>query len=436
MLTSDADRAEAIAEELNRANSERRFAEREALAGAQSALTALPDEVREAPAVVIAGEGWHPGVVGIVASRMVELHWRPAIVIGLGEDGRGRGSGRSIPGFDLLAGLEACGEHAGAVRRPPRRRRARDPRRERRGLPRAPSPSTRPPSSSPADLVRSQAVDAIVGGESLGLPIAEELELLAPFGKGNPEPRLLVPAARVQRRAADGGGGTPRPLQPAERRAAGARGRVRRERGARPRRRGRAARRRGEAGAEPLERLRRAARRPLRALRARAGRRRRPLGGRRAGAARPRPSRRSGGAASTPRWRPTSRHRRRARPAHRPARWSTAWATRRWRASRGCSRPARACSRSAPTSPAAPASPSRAADPSRFGGGEAVLACGRCAVDPMAARARRAHRVRARAGARGLGRARARAGPRGALRARGGRRPAAVRRARVARRQG
>ncbi|HEX6116351.1 MAG TPA: single-stranded-DNA-specific exonuclease RecJ [Solirubrobacterales bacterium] len=197
MLTSDPDRAEAIAEELNRANSERRFAEREALAGAESALAALPGEDREAPAVVIAGEGWHPGVVGIVASRMVELHWRPSIVIGLDADGRGRGSGRSIPGFDLLAGLQACSEH---LERFGGHRAAAglEVRAENVAAFRAAFAEHAASVLTPADLVRSQPVDAIVGGESLGLPVAEELERLAPFGKGNPEPRLLVPAARVR----------------------------------------------------------------------------------------------------------------------------------------------------------------------------------------------------------------------------------------------
>ena len=74
----------------------------------------LPDELHEAPALVVAGEGWHPGVIGIVASRMVERHNRPTIVISLDGEGGGRGSGRSIPGFDLLAGLEACSEHLGS----------------------------------------------------------------------------------------------------------------------------------------------------------------------------------------------------------------------------------------------------------------------------------------------------------------------------------
>ncbi len=197
MLTADDDRAERIADELNRANLDRRFAEREALAGAERALAELPPELREAPALVVAGEGWHPGVVGIVASRLVERHWRPVVVIGLDGSGRGRGSGRSIPGFDLLEGLRACSEHldrfgghraAAGV----------EVEGDRIDAFRAAFAAHAEEALGPAELVRTEAVDAVVGGESLGLAIAEELEQLAPFGKGNPEPRLLVPAARVR----------------------------------------------------------------------------------------------------------------------------------------------------------------------------------------------------------------------------------------------
>ncbi|HEU4658014.1 MAG TPA: DHHA1 domain-containing protein, partial [Capillimicrobium sp.] len=70
-------------------------------------------QVREqdgAIAYVVAGEGWHPGVAGIVASRIAERHHRPAVVIAL-EGGRGTGSARSIPAYDLLGGLNACAEH-------------------------------------------------------------------------------------------------------------------------------------------------------------------------------------------------------------------------------------------------------------------------------------------------------------------------------------
>ena len=123
-LTDDEARAAEIAAELSRANGERRATEREVDAAAEAARRELSDELREAPALVLAGEGWHPGVVGIVASRLVERHYRPVVVISLDGEGGGRGSGRSIPGFDLLAGLEACSEHLDELRGPPRRRRA------------------------------------------------------------------------------------------------------------------------------------------------------------------------------------------------------------------------------------------------------------------------------------------------------------------------
>jgi single-stranded-DNA-specific exonuclease len=197
MLCADPERAAEIAAELDRANYERRDAELEVLAAAEAALRELAPEDREAPALVLAGEGWHPGVVGIVASRLAERHWRPVILVSLDGEGRGRGSGRSIPAFDLLAALRDCADHlvrfgghraaAGleieAGRLDEFRRsfvaRARE-------------------KLEPDDLVRTETVDAVVGGDRLGLRVAEELERLGPFGMGNPGIRLLVPAARVE----------------------------------------------------------------------------------------------------------------------------------------------------------------------------------------------------------------------------------------------
>jgi single-stranded-DNA-specific exonuclease len=197
MLTGDPERAAAIAAELDRANHERRGAEREVLAAAERARADLPDDLADAPCLVLAGEGWHPGVVGIVASRLAETHWRPAVLIGLGSDGRGRGSGRSIPGFDLLAALEACGEHL--VRFGGHRAAA--------GLEieagsigafrRAFAAHARSLLGEEAPP-RVEPVDAVVGGESLGLDVAEQLARLGPFGQGNPGVRLLVPAARLR----------------------------------------------------------------------------------------------------------------------------------------------------------------------------------------------------------------------------------------------
>src|SRR3954453_22010931 len=110
MLTDDPDRAASIAAELDKANSERRWTEQKVVEGAQRARSELPPELAEAPALILAGEGWHPGVVGIAASRMVERHFRPTILLSV-EGGRAKGSARSIPGFDLVAALGACDRH-------------------------------------------------------------------------------------------------------------------------------------------------------------------------------------------------------------------------------------------------------------------------------------------------------------------------------------
>ncbi|HWN74041.1 MAG TPA: DHHA1 domain-containing protein [Solirubrobacterales bacterium] len=195
-LTEDERRAEAIAEELGRANSERRATEREVDAAAESARRDLPDDLREAHGLVLAGQDWHPGVVGIVASRLVERHRRPVVVISLGEGGEGRGSGRSIPGFDLLAALRACSEHLEGF----------GGHRAAAGLTikaenveafREAFAAHANEALAPEDLRRTEKVDAIVGGLGLGLELAEELKQLAPFGMGNPGVRLLVPSAHV-----------------------------------------------------------------------------------------------------------------------------------------------------------------------------------------------------------------------------------------------
>ncbi len=195
-LTADPERAEAIAVELSRANAERRATEREVDAAAESALRELPDDRREAHGLVLAGRDWHPGVVGIVASRLVERHCRPVVVISLDEDGNGRGSGRSIPGFDLLGALAACGEHLEGFGGH-RAAAGLQIRAEKVEAFRAAFAAHANEALGPEDLVRTETVDAMVGGVGLGLELAEELRQLAPFGIGNPGVRLLVPAARV-----------------------------------------------------------------------------------------------------------------------------------------------------------------------------------------------------------------------------------------------
>ncbi len=195
MLATEEDRAAEIATELDRANFERREVERETLAAAERARAELPPELADAPGLALAGEGWHAGVVGIVASRMAERHHKPVVLIALDGE-RGRGSGRSIPGFDLLGALDACGEHlarhgghraaAGLEIESDRVAAFQRAFAEHCATARAGMPEAVP-----------DVVDAVVGGESLGHDVAEQLARLGPFGNGNPSIRLLVAGARV-----------------------------------------------------------------------------------------------------------------------------------------------------------------------------------------------------------------------------------------------
>jgi single-stranded-DNA-specific exonuclease len=190
LLTEDHDRAREIAAELDAVNLERRAVEQRILWEAEAQVAQLGPR----PAYVLAGQDWHPGVVGIVASRIVERHHRPTVLIAL--DGEsGTGSGRSIPGFDLLGALDAC---AGSLERYGGHRAA-------AGLSIAgcridefrAALEAHAADVLTADLLEPrERVDAIVSGAELGLGLAEELERLEPCGMGNPAPSLLVPGAR------------------------------------------------------------------------------------------------------------------------------------------------------------------------------------------------------------------------------------------------
>jgi single-stranded-DNA-specific exonuclease len=195
LLTSDAaDEVAAIAFELERLNEERKALERRVLAAAEAAAQAAL--AGDPPLLLVAGEGWSPGVVGLVASRLVERHHRPAVVIAL-DGGEGRGSGRSLPGLDLggavLAAraeglLLAGGGHPMAAGLTVAREQI-EPLRaflcEHLGR--------RPSRAGPPELAHDGALRLAAVAPGL----ATRLATLAPFGPGNPEPRFVVPEARV-----------------------------------------------------------------------------------------------------------------------------------------------------------------------------------------------------------------------------------------------
>ena len=190
LLTDDEPRAQAIAEELDAVNAERRHVETRTLFAAESQVAAMGDRA----GYVLAGDDWHPGVIGIVASRLAERHNRPFVLVAFDGD-KGTGSGRSIPAFDLLGGLDACAAH---LERHGGHRAAAGCTVTRAGLDglRSAFDAYAARALDGVDLTARERVDAVVSGGELGLELAEELRQLAPFGIGNPSVSLLVPAAR------------------------------------------------------------------------------------------------------------------------------------------------------------------------------------------------------------------------------------------------
>jgi single-stranded-DNA-specific exonuclease len=176
-----------LAEELERLNRERQQIEERMMAEAM----ALVDETTDRPALVLASPNWHLGVVGIVAARLVERFHRPAIVIAMDRRGVGKGSARTVPGFDLYQALAACRDLLDGFG----------------GHPSAAGLTIREAHLSAfrerfcelvADWLGNEPqhpalhVDAEVQLNDVDVRLVRELGSLHPFGAGNPEPTLAV----------------------------------------------------------------------------------------------------------------------------------------------------------------------------------------------------------------------------------------------------
>ena len=206
LLTSDEAEARRLADQLESLNRDRQAVEERILRDAIRQVEEWPEPKRRRLGYVIAGEDWHRGVIGIVASRLVERFRRPVVLIAGGDtDEDWVGSGRSVPSFDLHGALAACSHLLG-----------------RWGGHRAAAGLSIAPGNVDAfaeafaehsaavltleDLRAVTPVDAVVRGSELTLELCEELERLAPFGLGNPNVTLLAVGAELSELAAIGEG--------------------------------------------------------------------------------------------------------------------------------------------------------------------------------------------------------------------------------------
>jgi single-stranded-DNA-specific exonuclease len=204
LLTTDCpEEARTLAAELDRLNEERRAIEMLVLDQAMAQAEAQAD----APLVLVSAPGWHPGVIGIVASRLKERFGRPAIVVAEVEDGTGKGSGRSISGVDLGAAVLAAkdsglliagGGHAMAA-----------------GLT-APAGGVEPLRAFlnervAADVERSRAgrallIDTLCSPRGVAAGLCDALDAGGPYGAGWPSPRVASGPARLIKTGVVGNG--------------------------------------------------------------------------------------------------------------------------------------------------------------------------------------------------------------------------------------
>src|SRR4051812_44150326 len=195
LLAPDAETAKPLAERLEELNRERQMIEDRILREAVAQVEAWPEARRRARGYVVAGEDWHEGVVGIVASRLVERFRRPVVLIA-GTDALWKGSGRSIPAFDLHGALAAC---AGHLERWGGHRAAAGLSIAREAVPTfaAAFAAHADAALAPEDLEPVTIVDAVVRGRELTTALCTELRQLRPFGLGNPAVTLLAPGCEI-----------------------------------------------------------------------------------------------------------------------------------------------------------------------------------------------------------------------------------------------
>jgi single-stranded-DNA-specific exonuclease len=205
LLTEDEAEARRLADSLEELNRERQAVEGRILREAIAQVESWPADLRARRAYAVAGADWHEGVIGIVASRLVERYHRPVVLIA-GAEGDWKGSGRSIPAFDLHGALGACaallgrwGGHRAAA-----------------GLSIAEEnveafaeafAEHAAAALEEKDLEPVTSIDAVVArGADLSLDLCGELARLAPFGLGNPAPTLLAPGCGLAELATVGDG--------------------------------------------------------------------------------------------------------------------------------------------------------------------------------------------------------------------------------------
>ena len=195
LLEEDMVRALNTARYLDQCNRERQELEKQTLREAETAVAKLSDQ--HSHTIVLGGEGWHPGVIGIVASRLVERYHRPTVLVALDGDG-GKGSARSIRGYHLYQGLQACAGHLMAFGGHEMAAGLSLNRQELPAFASALEAHARGELGDD-DLIPKLRHDGTLLLEEIDLDALRQMESMAPFGMENPEPLMVVESVRAMR---------------------------------------------------------------------------------------------------------------------------------------------------------------------------------------------------------------------------------------------
>ena len=189
LLCQDHSDAQVLAEALDQQNRDRQALELKTREEAEQMIHDLASEQRS-HAIVVGSRGWHPGVVGIVASRISRHYHRPTFVIGIAEDGLGKGSGRSVEGVSLVAALESTRDviEAGGGHEMAAGVSVREEKLEEFRIAFAKNVAEQAESDT---LIPKLHIDGEVSFKDLTLDLLDSYELLRPFGAGNPQPLFM-----------------------------------------------------------------------------------------------------------------------------------------------------------------------------------------------------------------------------------------------------
>ena len=189
LLCQDHSDAQVLAEALDQQNRDRQALELKTREEAEQMIHDLASEQRS-HAIVVGSRGWHPGVVGIVASRISRNYHRPTFVIGIAEDGLGKGSGRSVEGVSLVAALESTRDviEAGGGHEMAAGVSVREEKLEEFRIAFVKNVAEQAESDT---LIPKLHIDGEVSLKDLTLDLLDSYELLRPFGAGNPQPLFM-----------------------------------------------------------------------------------------------------------------------------------------------------------------------------------------------------------------------------------------------------